>query len=227
MIYGPKIVTSGLILALDASDINSYPGSGTRWNDLSGRNAHANISGSVSFVSNNLQSYFNFPTAASTNYIGSTLTQSYFDLTIVFQPDFSLVSDANLVGLVATSNDATGADKSIRFSNANGTGPWSLNNPDNTDGWASTTATTYYINGRPYTGGGNIVSGWNIFGGARTNTVSGSFTGSFAYFLGTEGYAGGVRDFKGRIAACYMYNRALTSAEQLQNYNALRYRFGI
>jgi hypothetical protein len=225
MIYGPKIVTSGLILALDASDKTSYSGTGTSWLDLSGQGAHASISGSVSFVSNGLSSYFNFPTAASTNYIGSTLAQNYLDVTIVFQPDFTLVSDASLVGLIGTSNDATVFDKSMRFGNANGTGPWSLQNPDNTDGWAST-ATTYYINGTAYSGAGNIVSGWNILVGARTNTTNGAFANPFTYFLGTEGYSN-VRDFKGKIAACYMYNRKLTNIEQLQNYQALRYRFGV
>ena len=35
-IYGPKIVTQGLVLSLDAGSINSYPGSGTTWYDMSG-----------------------------------------------------------------------------------------------------------------------------------------------------------------------------------------------
>ena len=34
--YNPQIVTSGLVLALDAANPKSYPGSGTAWNDLSG-----------------------------------------------------------------------------------------------------------------------------------------------------------------------------------------------
>ncbi len=31
---GPKVVTNGLVLALDAANVKSYPGSGTVWNDL-------------------------------------------------------------------------------------------------------------------------------------------------------------------------------------------------
>ena len=31
-----KIVTDGLVLALNAADGNSYPGSGTTWTDISG-----------------------------------------------------------------------------------------------------------------------------------------------------------------------------------------------
>jgi hypothetical protein len=32
---GPKIVTDGLVLCLDAANSKSYPGTGTAWNDLS------------------------------------------------------------------------------------------------------------------------------------------------------------------------------------------------
>jgi hypothetical protein len=113
-------------------------------------------------------------------------------------------------------------DKSMRFSNANGTGPWAINNPDNTDGWASST-TIYYINGVAYPGtSGNLSSGWNILGAYRTNQSV--YPLSSPYYLGT-GYSG--RGFRGRIAACYLYNRQLTAAEQLQNFNALRGRYGL
>ena len=40
IIRSSQIVTNGLVLALDAGDTNSYPNSGTSWNDLSGNNAH-------------------------------------------------------------------------------------------------------------------------------------------------------------------------------------------
>jgi hypothetical protein len=226
-IRGPQIVTNGLILALDASNRKSYPRAGTTWYDLSGRNAHGTINGTVSFISSGAKSYFNFATAASTNYISSTVTQTYLDFTIVFQPDFTLTSNANLVGLIAVSNDTTNSDKSLRFLGANGTGPWTIRNPDNTDGWASTT-TTFYLNGvATTTDGTTLSSGWNILGGARTNTTNGAFASPFAYFLGTEGYSAAVRDFRGKIALCYMYNRALTANEQLQNFNAIKTRFDL
>ena len=38
IIRGPKIIKTGLILALDAADINSYIGSGTNWRDMSANN---------------------------------------------------------------------------------------------------------------------------------------------------------------------------------------------
>ena len=44
--YGPRIVTDGLVLCLDAADRNSYPGSGTTWKDLSGNGYDATVRGS-------------------------------------------------------------------------------------------------------------------------------------------------------------------------------------
>ena len=40
---GPNTVHSGLVLALDASNPLSYPGSGTTWYDLSGNNLHMSL----------------------------------------------------------------------------------------------------------------------------------------------------------------------------------------
>jgi hypothetical protein len=36
-VHSPKIVTDGLVRALDAGNVKSYPGSGTTWLDKSGR----------------------------------------------------------------------------------------------------------------------------------------------------------------------------------------------
>ena len=41
--YNPKIVTDGLVLALDAANVKSYPGSGTAWNDLSINKSNASL----------------------------------------------------------------------------------------------------------------------------------------------------------------------------------------
>jgi len=225
-IIGPNIATNGLILSLDASNTSSYPGSGTAIYDLSGKNAHATINGTVPFVGAGSSSYWNFATAASTKYISSTLSQAYLDCTIVFYPDFTLNSNAALVGLIAASNDTTNTDKSMRFKNANGTGPWQVigSTGINTDDWGYA-STTYYVNGAAVADGASLNNGWNILGAYRTNQST--FPSSFAYHLGTEGFSSAVRDFQGRIAMCLMYNRQLTAAEHAKNYNALRKRFGL
>jgi hypothetical protein len=47
---GPKIVTDGLVLCLDAADRNSYPGSGSTWYDLSGNGINGSLINGTSFV---------------------------------------------------------------------------------------------------------------------------------------------------------------------------------
>ena len=56
---GPKIVTDGLIIALDAINTKSYPGSGTTWYDLSGNSFNASLNNSPTHTFNN-QGYFTF-----------------------------------------------------------------------------------------------------------------------------------------------------------------------
>jgi hypothetical protein len=215
------IVTNGLVLALDAANPKSYVSGSTIWNDLSGKNAHGTIVGSVAFVNSGAQSYFNFATANDSNYISSTVSQNYLDFTAVILPDFTYNNTNTLAGLIGTNTAASLADKSLRFDSVNGTGPWSMasRNPGDTNDWASTT-TTFYVNGRA---SNTLVSGWNVFGGYRTNQST--FPSSFSYYLGSSGYT--ARGFQGRIACMYMYNRQLSANEQLQNYNALKNRFNM
>ena len=215
--YNTSIVRNGLVAQLDAANPKSYPGTGTTIIDLSGNGANGTINGTISYVNAGPASYWNFATANDSNYISSSLAQSYLDCTFVLHPDFSLGS--GIVGIVADTAPATGSDNSLRF--ATGT-PWSLalRNPGDINDWAYPSATNYYVNGKV---SNLLVSGWNVFGGARTNLTG--FPSTWSYFIGSSGYP--ARSFQGRIAACYMYNRVLTAAEQLQNFEALRGRYGI
>lgn len=55
--HSPRIVTNGLVLALDAASIRSYPMSGTTWYDLSGNNKNfaINMTTQPTFLENSLQ----------------------------------------------------------------------------------------------------------------------------------------------------------------------------
>lgn len=222
------VVTNGLILYLNANNPASYPGTGNTWYDLSGQGAHGTInnlsSGNITFVSAGTQSYFNFATASDLNYIGSTASQDYQDITILFQPDYTYTS--GLIGLISTGNAASSLDHSLRF-NA-GQIPWNLADTGNNNDWANgsvpasgTGVVNYYDNNTLYTSTFNIPAGWNVLGGAKN---SGTWTGNWSYFLGSGGYTGN-RGFQGKIAAVLMYNRTLTAAEQRQNTDALLNRF--
>ena len=46
---GPDITTSGLVLELDAADKNSYPGSGTAWTDISGNGNNGTLTNGPTF----------------------------------------------------------------------------------------------------------------------------------------------------------------------------------
>jgi hypothetical protein len=224
------IVREGLICYIDASIASSYPGSGTAITDLSAAGANGTINGSISYVGSGMASYWNFATANNSNYISSSTTQNYLDITVVFYPDFSRVGGSGIASVLATGTSASNQDKSLRFNGANGTGPWTTRSGGSADtnDWAtSTSPTTYYINGSSSTSAANLSSGWNILGGGRTNTTNGAFASNWAYYIGSGGYNAENRGYQGRVALMCLYNRVLSSSEQLQNYGALRSRFGL
>jgi hypothetical protein len=53
---GPNVVSQGLVLALDAGNSKSYPGSGTTWSDLSGNGNNGTLVNGVGYNSSNLGS---------------------------------------------------------------------------------------------------------------------------------------------------------------------------
>jgi hypothetical protein len=50
---GPRIVTDGLVLSIDAADKNCYSGTGTIWYDLSGNNYSGSLINGTSFINSN------------------------------------------------------------------------------------------------------------------------------------------------------------------------------
>ena len=49
MNFGPPVVTSGLVLYLDAANRKSYSGTGNTWYDVSGKNYHATLFNSPTY----------------------------------------------------------------------------------------------------------------------------------------------------------------------------------
>jgi hypothetical protein len=84
MFTGPSIITDGLVLALDAANPNSYPGTGTTWNDLSGNGNNGTLVNGPTFYSGNAGSIVfdgandlvNIPSAIITS--GSNFSVSFF-----------------------------------------------------------------------------------------------------------------------------------------------------
>ena len=228
-ITGPKIVTSGLVLALDAADTNSYPRSGTTWYNISDNGNNGTLNNGPTFNSANGGSFF---TDGSDDYISTPYSGSATD-SYTFSAWFK--------------NDNYSENKFILSRGRDGFGNgWSLYNAVLTDGRASigivitspsleglatystsvlALNTWYYITG-VWTAGTSLQIYLN---GVLQNTLTTS--GKTVLRSSTNGWVlGSVSSTiftSGYTAVCHIYNRVLSGSEILQNYNALKIRFGL
>ena len=222
-IHSPKIVTSGLVLCVDAANKLSYPGSGTSWYDLSGNNNTGTLTNSPTFSGTNGG---NFSFNGSTQYVtcGNVLA-SLTDLTLECFVKFGTqISSYN--GIISKTLD-----------NTNG---WELR----TAGYTSTTTTAQFRyvgdNGSPDFGAltngiwyhlvatGTVGSQLVYINGSIYN--SGIYAGSpsansNALVIGKLAYASLYTNMN--FAFGRIYNRVLTATEVLQNYKATKSRFGL
>lgn len=240
MNYGPKIVRSGLVLALDAADKKSYPGSGTSWFDISGNNRVGTLStanyspgvGVPSYVSSYGGGfYFN---GYSGQYVDTNLTGANFDVnTSNFTIDvwceiYTPNSGAQKVVVYMGNTNVYApsfysvqmwytlqANLSAEFRNVA-----SSNNTITFTFTAGLHNFVYVRNGASFTAYDNGISKGST---TYTNT---SVNSAAKFTLGAS--MNGYSDlFLGNIYNCKVYNRALSSNEVLQNFNASRGRFRI
>jgi len=226
MNYGPKIVTNGLVLALDAADRKSYSGSGTAWNDLSGSSANATLTNGPTFSSANGGSIV---FDAVNDYARTTslpLTGSETNLTINCW--FNPLVEIAIASIVALGDESNGKRRILlqrsKKIEANGynidyqgipdvliAGRWSFLSIV----YSSLTVSsgiTLYFNGYPIAGSG-------------IGTLS-SFTNKTCTINGNNAATPGEPP-GGNVAHVSIYNVSLTPAQVLQNFNATRGRFGI
>jgi hypothetical protein len=232
-----KIVTDGLVLALNAADPNSYPGSGTTWRDMSGNGNNGTLTNGPTFNSGNggsivfdgADDYIALGTPNSLNLLGTITINSWVKITA-----FSTVG--NIGTIYEKGYDNNNDQIFFRFRNNAGTqvidvGTYKGSNNTNY-------LTTYTIGSSITTGTWNNIVGqydgtnWNIYlnsvlvsstlqnQGPLTSTSPSSIGAAFI----SSGYA---RFLNGNIANLQIYNRALSSTEVLQNYNAQKSRFGL
>jgi len=231
-ITGPKIITSGLVLALDAADINSYPRSGNTWYNISENGNNGTLINGPTFNSANGGSFF---TDGSDDYISTPYSGSATD-SYTFSVWFKNDNYSENKFILSRGRDQTGVFV---------TG-WSLYNAVLTDGRAtigivitspsleglatySTSVlalnTWYYITG-VWTASTSLQVYVN---GVLENTLS--TAGKTVLRSSTNGWVLSSIDntifTNGYTAACHIYNRVLSGPEILQNYNALKIRFGL
>jgi hypothetical protein len=212
------IVTSGLVLALDAGRTLSYPGSGTTWTDLSGNG--------------NTGTLTNGPTYSSANF-GSIVFDGVDDV-ITFASNNIISGTQNFtVEAIVKSNNTASPDYifgNYGVSNSNGLAIYFYLNKfyfwygGITISNSTVLSNTWYI--VAFTRSGNTTSIYINGVLDITGTNATSITTSLSYRIG-NGPDYNSEIYAGNIASVKAYNRALTATEISQNYNALRRRFGI
>jgi hypothetical protein len=212
-IFKTKITRDGLICHLDAADINSYPGSGTAWYDLSGNGANGTLVNGVSFnsgvaggvlVTNGSNQYITVPCGnlSSTNY------------TVIGAAKY--VTVGGRIFSAETNN-------------------WLL-------GWWSSSTENYYAEGwvtpvqngpqntsfKIMAGTGNISDDQYIVYVNSVATYSNQSGSQGPHNLSLGRYAPGNSEYSNaQISYVLVYNRVLNPYEISEVYQATRGRFGI
>ena len=214
--HSPRIVTDGLVLALDAGNTKSYPGSGTSWTDTVGGNTATLESGLTyssddggSIVFDGSNEYIQVPTNSNLTFTGDFTYETWVKTDV--QTGSKHLWKIGDQSLQFTNN--VSPDQIIYYSS--GTGSQAYGVIDN-DKWAHIVLTK---SGNTLSGYLNGVQSWtNTPGSSATHDFSGVKIGS----RNTESNYW----WDGNISVVRIYkDKALTVAEVLQNYNAIRSRY--
>ena len=229
MFYGtPPIVTNGLVLNLDCGNRLSYPTSGTTWTDLSGFANNGTLTNGPTYNPNNLGSIvfdgvddtISVPDNAVLDFTGSVNLTSEVWINFNLYKDISIVNGKGDGGgqITAYNYLFIGTNTSFYFRFSDGTTTQNSpiigksNLPEGTWGHVvgvlDTTSVRIYLNGIE-------------IGTATTRTINPNANNNPLYISGP------TYSLNGKIAISRIYNRALTSTEVLQNYNAYKSRFGL
>ena len=223
---GEDIVTDGLIFRVDAGDSASYPGTGTTWTDVINANNGTILNGTAY---NSAQGgYFEFDGLDDKVDFGQPAILESFPMSI----DLWFYSHANNVGLITKGTtrgdttlrdwDITGAGANLGWFVSNGSGypvnikdtyP-SLNNWHHLvclwDGTTGANGAKMYLDGSLFKEGTTTLA--TTYSTLRNIFVGGNRAGQY---------------FDGFISMVKMYDKVLSAAEALQNYNASKDRYGL
>jgi hypothetical protein len=224
--HSPRIVTDGLVLCLDAANARSYPGTGTTWTDRSASGNHGTLTNGPTFDSDNGGGIV-FDGADDRISIGS----SFFNQKIV--DSLSVVCFARCTNMGRYQVIGGGQDTTfIRYTASLNAGAF-----PNRFGFDLETVST-----------GQARLSSNIYASNEWHHLVGTYDGSSTKLFvdgnledSTSSYSGNVQDFdevrlgdditwsgrayQGKLTSFLMYNRALTSEEVRQNFEATKGRY--
>jgi len=215
----PGIITTGLVLNLDASNLGSYSGSGTTWYDLSGTNNNGTLTNGPIYNSG-ANGYFAFDNV--NDYVTAPSSSSYAfgtgDFTVevwIYPTSFSgythliALPDQNTFGLKAANGNGDLYFYSSSFTNYPTTG-WRLTlNQWNHVVFTRSSSVAYpYLNGVGYASKSGFTNNFS----AQILNIHNGFVNEFTSC---------------RISVVRIYTLSLAAVQVTQNFEAYRGRYGI
>ena len=248
---GPDIVENGLVLCLDAANRRSYSGTGTGWFDLSGNVVTTNLINGITYSTNNAgnllldgtDDYIIIPEAT----IPSNIFASNTSFTVIaflkkipkatdgtFILGYRNLSDNNNdIGLIIYGNTNNTTDYGAIVGAGTGTGLYISNRGDvvNTENYSMYTMVyTYESNSSQRVDkyyNATLIRGVTGSGTSGYQKPASSRGGGIVIGTAVNALTGSQHSLSGNLASIMIYNRALSSQEISQNFNALRGRYNI
>jgi len=217
---GPDIVTDGLVLSLDAANKKSYPGSGTAWNDLSGNaNTGTLTNGPVFDIKNSGNVNFD----GTNDYIAltSTITNSIYTLNFWYKMGAVENGYGYFTGVtggkglaISEGGTAVGLSYGNFYYFNGGAVKMTQSTLLTRDVWSNISAVidTSAGNIKIYLNG-SIITNQSVSSMSTSVSEIGRYVATNSNFL------------NGNMASFKIYNKALSAAEILENYNATKSRF--
>ena len=229
---GP-IITSGLVLFLDAGNTSSYPGSGTTWTDLSGNGYNGTLTNGPTYSSSNGGSIV-FDGTDDVSSLGNILNMGLNSWTLSCWVKFNngtglqgIIGKTSYRGYVGRYSFYIEFDNlhaffqpDVNYSVTTPIAPYLDNKFHNLVMTIDRTSMMYF-----YIDGVSVGTPLNVSGVSSINLNSSTDN----FYIGSYGSNNGQSPqyfLNGNISQASIYSRALTAVEVLQNYNALRPRFG-
>lgn len=225
---GKGIVTSGLVMNLDAHNSTSYGGTGATWTDLSGVANHVTLYGSPTYTSA-YPSYFTFD--GSTQYGKNSGTPSFaFASTNAMTAEAWIYLTSDSYDFWFTANTAANACTYRLGTDPSGNFFWDMGaHADRSSTVALTNSVWKHVVFTAGIEGATITTRIYVNGSlvkTQDEGISSLPNPTYDFYVGA-GECSSCWLFKGRIASVRVYNQALSAANVLLNYNAVRDRFGL
>lgn len=225
-----EIVSSGLEFYVDAENATSYPGSGTTWNDLSGNSRNITLSNGPTFNSSTPKSF----TFDGTDDIGiantTSLSVGSWTHNVWINTNSGGETRQQILGFTGGGsnvqvNMGIGIFSNYVYFNTVGDIMQGLYySPTITPGTWYNVCITHEV-GQPF----NLYVNGSFVSSTNSGNDSIVVASQQRIILGTAYPVGGgpYRQYKGKLGAALSYIRKLSDAEVLQNFNALKGRFGL